>query len=132
MRRSAPASSTSCRRRPVYPAPPGARGALARDLRWSWSCAMTERRAEQSMRERRVLPDVSAAVVESLGDAVVIAFPDGQLRMNPVAREAFGVADGDRPERATFRAGVELAAEDRRVVPAGQAPVGRALPGARA
>ena len=81
------------------------------------------------MRERRVLPDVSAAVVESLGDAVVIAFPDGQLRMNPVAREAFGVADGDRPERATFRAGFELVAEDGRVVPAGESPMDRALRG---
>src|SRR5258708_4273491 len=84
---------------------------------------------EPSMTERRALPDVSAAVVESLGDAVIIAFPDGQMRMNPVARELYGLADGDRPERATFRQSFELVAEDGGVIPVGKSPMDRALRG---
>ena len=79
--------------------------------------------------ERRILPDVSAAVVESLGDAVVIAFPDGQMRMNPVAREIYGLAAGDRADRAAVRQGFELVDEAGAVVPVGASPMDRALRG---
>ena len=69
------------------------------------------------------------ALLEALGDAVVIAFPEGPLRLNRAAREALEVTDGQRPDRAEFRAAFELRDEQGEVVPPGSTPMDRAMHG---
>jgi len=68
-------------------------------------------------------------LLESLGDGVVIVFPDGPMRMNRAAREALGVADGDRLDRAEFRKSFALRREDGSPVGPGETPMDQALRG---
>lgn len=90
------------------------------------SIAITNARLYEAERQARRLQE---SLLESLGDGVVIAFPDGPLRMNRVAREAFGVDEGERPDRAEFRKGFDLMDEEGNIVPAGASPMDRALVG---
>ena len=90
------------------------------------SIAITNARLYEAERQARRLQE---SLLESLGDGVVIAFPDGPLRMNRVAREALGVADGERPDRLEFSKGFELRTEDGDVVAQGDSPMDNALRG---
>jgi signal transduction histidine kinase len=89
------------------------------------SAIANARRYEAERQERRM----QESLLESLGDAVVIAFADGPLRMNRVAREAHGVDEGERPDRAEFRKGFELADESGRIIAVGESPMDQALRG---
>jgi signal transduction histidine kinase len=90
------------------------------------SIAITNARLYDAERQARRLQE---SLLESLGDGVIIAFPDGPLRMNRAAREALGVDEGDRPDRAEFRKGFELRTEDGALVAEGETPMDRALRG---
>jgi signal transduction histidine kinase len=90
------------------------------------SIAITNARLYEAERQARQLQE---SLLESLGDGVVIAFPDGPLRMNRVAREAFGVDEGERPDRLEFGTGFELRTEHGDVVARGDSPIDRALRG---
>ncbi|MDQ6857864.1 MAG: ATP-binding protein [Chloroflexota bacterium] len=93
------------------------------------SIAITNARLYETERQARQLQE---SLLESLGDGVVIAFPDGPIRMNRVAREIYGIAEGDRPDRAELGAGIELQDEAGAVVPMGERPMDRALAGEQA
>jgi signal transduction histidine kinase len=82
--------------------------------------------ARGTQRHDRRLED---RVFEALGEAVVIGFPDGRLRMNRAAREALGVAAGAELDRADLHATTELVREDGTVVDAGGWPLDVALRG---
>jgi signal transduction histidine kinase len=90
------------------------------------SIAIANARQYDAERQARRLQE---SLLESLGDAVVIAFPDGPLRMNGLARQILGVEDGARPDRLEFRRGVELRTEVGDLVGEGSAPMDRALRG---
>ncbi len=93
------------------------------------SIAITNARLYETERQARQLQE---SLLESLGDGVVIAFPDGPIRMNRVAREVYGIGEGDRPDRAELGAGIELRDEAGAVVPMGERPMDRALAGEKA
>ena len=90
------------------------------------SIAITNARLYEAERQARRLQE---SLLESLGDGVVIAFPAGPLRMNRVAREAYGVDDGERPDRLEFGKGFELRTEDGDLVTSSDSPIARALRG---
>ncbi|HEY8806234.1 MAG TPA: ATP-binding protein [Candidatus Limnocylindria bacterium] len=90
------------------------------------SIAITNSRLYETERQARQLQE---SLLESLGEGVVIAFPDGPLRMNRVAREAYGVDEGERPDRAEFRKGFELHDEAGELIPPGERPMDQALRG---
>ncbi|MHB8631094.1 MAG: ATP-binding protein [Candidatus Limnocylindria bacterium] len=90
------------------------------------SIAITNARLYEAERDARRLQE---ALLESLGDGIVIAFPDGPLQMNRVARAAFGADGADRLDRLALRDGFELRTEDGTAIPAGQSPLDRALRG---
>ena len=90
------------------------------------SIAITNARLYDAERQARRLQE---SLLESLGDGVVIGFPDGPLRMNRVAREALGVEEGRRPDRVEFRKGFELRTEQGTDVPEVDSPMERALRG---
>src|SRR5260221_133466 len=52
------------------------------------------------------------SLLESLGEGVVIAFPDGTMRMNRAARELFGVEEGEVLDRSEYRKGVRVLTEE--------------------
>jgi signal transduction histidine kinase len=68
-------------------------------------------------------------LLESLGDAVVIAFPDGTMRLNRVAREVFGLDDRATFDRREYRKTFEVLTEDGATLPEGETPMDRALRG---
>ena len=90
------------------------------------SIAIANARLYEAERQARRLQE---SLLESLGDAVVIAFADGPLRMNRVGRETLGVVDGAHPDLAEFRKSFELRTEDGDVVAEGSTPMDRALGG---
>jgi signal transduction histidine kinase len=90
------------------------------------SIAITNARLYEAERDARRLQE---SLLESLGDGIVIAFPDGPLRMNRAAREALGVDGADRPDRLALRDGFELHTKDGAAVPHGESPMDRALRG---
>ena len=90
------------------------------------SIAITNARLYDVERQARRLQE---SLLESLGDGVVIVFPDGPMRMNRAAREALGVADGDRLDRAEFRKSFALRREDGSPVGPGETPMDQALRG---
>ena len=90
------------------------------------SVAITNARLYAEERDGRRLQE---SLLESLGDGVVIGFPDGRLRMNRAARAIFGVADTRAIERGGSRAAFELVTDDGTPLVAGEAPMDRALAG---
>ena len=66
---------------------------------------------------------------ESLADGIVIAFPDGTMRLNRAARELCGVDDGVLTDRATYRRSFVVLAEDGAPLSEGDTPLDRALHG---
>ncbi|HEV2250291.1 MAG TPA: ATP-binding protein [Candidatus Limnocylindria bacterium] len=90
------------------------------------SIAITNARLYDAERQARRLQE---SLLESLGDAVVIAFTEGPLRMNHAARVAFGIDRAELPDRHTLRDSFELRTEDGTIVPGGASPLDRALRG---
>ncbi|MEA2662526.1 MAG: hypothetical protein QOH08_2098 [Chloroflexota bacterium] len=90
------------------------------------SIAITNARLYEAERQARHLQE---SLLESLGEGVLIAFPDGPLRMNPAAREALGIEEGDRPDRAEFQRSFELRTDDGALVAERETPISRALRG---
>jgi signal transduction histidine kinase len=90
------------------------------------SIAITNARLYDVERQARRLQE---SLLESLGDGVVIVFPEGPIRMNRAARDALGVADGDLPDRAELRKSFALRREDGSLVGPGQTPMDQALRG---
>jgi signal transduction histidine kinase len=90
------------------------------------SIAIANARLYDAERQARRLQE---SLLDSLGDGVVIAFPEGPLRMNRAAREALGVEEGERPDRFEFRQGFELRTEDGELIAMGASPIDRAMRG---
>jgi signal transduction histidine kinase len=90
------------------------------------SIAIANARLYEAERQARRLQE---SLLESLGDAVLIAFADGPLRMNRVGRETLGVADDAHPDLAEFRKSFELRTEEGEVLGPGATPMDRALAG---
>jgi len=63
------------------------------------SIAITNSRLYETERQARQLQE---SLLESLGEGVVIAFPDGPLRMNRVAREAYGPTGRSSARASSF------------------------------
>ena len=53
--------------------------------------------------EERSSRRLQESLLESLGDGVVIAFPNGTMRMNRAARELFGVEEHEALDRTEYR-----------------------------
>ena len=90
------------------------------------SIAITNARLYEAERQARRLQE---SILESLNDGVVIAFTDGRMQLNRVARETLGVTDGERPSRSDLRPRFELRHEDGTPVDAQANPMDRALRG---
>ena len=90
------------------------------------SIAITNARLYAQERQARRLQE---SLLESLGDGVVIGFPDGSLRYNRVARALLGVDSQVALQTDSLREGVELRREDGSRVEADAAPMARALRG---
>lgn len=92
------------------------------------SIAITNARLYQQERSARSLQE---SLLEAVTDGVVIAFPDGSVRLNRAARALFGITDG-RPtfDRVEMRRLIDLRRhEDDRPVAAGSSPFDRAFRG---
>jgi len=68
-------------------------------------------------------------LLDSLGDGVVIAFPDGTMHLNRAARDLFGFEGRTMPDRATYQREFEVGAEDGTTIAEGETPMDRALKG---
>ena len=90
------------------------------------SVAITNARLYDKERSGRRLQE---SLLESLGDGVVIAFPNGTMRMNRAARELFGVDDRAVMDRVEYRKRFEMLAEDGAALVEGETPLDRALRG---
>ena len=90
------------------------------------SVAITNARLYAGERNARRLQE---SLLESLGDGVVIGFPDGTMRMNRAAREMFGVDDQDVFDRAEYRTRFQVLSADGDELPADEMPLDRALRG---
>jgi signal transduction histidine kinase len=90
------------------------------------SIAITNARLYDAERSARRMQE---SLLDSLGDGVVIAFPEGPLQMNRAARAALGVDGADRPDRLALSDGFELRTENGDPVPRGDSPMDRALRG---
>jgi len=90
------------------------------------SIAITNARLYEAERQARRLQE---SILESLGDGVVIAFPDGDMQLNRVARETLGISDGERVGRGDLQPRFELRDEDGTAVAPGASPMDRALRG---
>lgn len=77
------------------------------------------------MPERVTLLDL----LDSLGDGVVIAFPDGTMHLNRAARDLFGFEGRTMPDRATYQREFEVGTEDGTPIAEGETPMDRALKG---
>ncbi len=90
------------------------------------SVAITNARLYAEERSGRRMQEL---LLESLGDGVVIALPNGTLRMNRAARELFGAEGRETFDRAAYPQGYVLAAEDGTPLDEGETPMDRALRG---
>lgn len=90
------------------------------------SVAITNARLYAEERTGRRLQE---SLLESLGDSVVIAFPDGTMRMNRAARELFGVEEQAAFDRSEYRKGFEVLSEEGDELLKGETPMDRALRG---
>ncbi|MEP7004147.1 MAG: ATP-binding protein [Chloroflexota bacterium] len=90
------------------------------------SVAITNARLYAEERTGRRLQE---SLLESLGDSVVIAFPDGTMRMNRAARELLGVDEQAAFDWNEYRKGIEVLSEEGDLLPAGETPMDRALRG---
>ena len=90
------------------------------------SVAITNARLYDEERSGRRMQEL---LLESLGDGVVIALPNGTLRMNRAARELFGAEGRETFDSAAYPQGYELAAEDGTPLKEGETPMDRALRG---
>lgn len=90
------------------------------------SVAITNARLYAEERSGRRLQEL---LLESLGDGVLIAFPNGTMRMNRAARELFGVEDRAVLDRGEYRKHFEVFAEDGAALAEGETPMDRALRG---
>lgn len=92
------------------------------------SIAITNARLYEAERDGRRLQE---SLLESLGEGVVIAFPDGKVRLNRAAREFFGIVDSlPAFDRIEMRRRIDLRkAEDPSDIPAGDSPFDHAFRG---
>jgi len=90
------------------------------------SVAITNARLYDEERRARRMQEL---LLESLGDGVIIAFPDGTMRMNRAARDLLGLEGRTMPDRATYRKEFEIGAEDGTTLGEGETPLDRALKG---
>lgn len=90
------------------------------------SIAITNARLYDAERQARRLQE---SILESMGDGVIIAFPDGRARLNGVARELLGLPDGRNIGRADLQSHYELRDESGVPIAAGENPMDRALRG---
>ena len=90
------------------------------------SVAITNARLYDEERNGRRLQE---SLLEALGDGVIIAFPNGTMRMNRAARDLFGVDDPAALDLGEYRKGFELFAEGGAPVVEGETPMDRALRG---
>lgn len=79
--------------------------------------------------EERNARRLQESLLESLGDGVVIAFPNGRMRMNRAAREIFGVDERDLFDRAEYRTHFEVLTDEGEELAPGDTPMDRALRG---
>lgn len=90
------------------------------------SVAISNARLYDEERSGRRLQEL---LLESLGDGVIMAFPNGTLRLNRAARELFGVEGGETIDPSADRQAYELAAEDGTPLEESDTPMARALRG---